>query len=115
MSFENTGICCDKLKISGTSNVDDFYQEVKSLFIKGYDFGEEDSFFGVSVSKKLFKSAVDRNKIKRQLRGVVRRSCKINKVKKGVSFFIVYNTEKRLEFSEINKQIGVLVSRLTVK
>ena len=92
-----------------------FLIKEKSLFIKGYDFGEEESFFGVSVSKKLFKSAVDRNKIKRQLRSVVRRSRKINKVKKGLSFFIVYNTDERLDFYEINKQIGVLVSRLTVK
>ena len=92
-----------------------FLIKEKNLFIKGYDFGEEESFLGVSVSKKLFKSAVDRNKIKRQLRSVVRRSCKINKVKKGLSFFIVYNTDERLDFSEINKQIGVLVSRLTVK
>ena len=92
-----------------------FLIKEKSLFIKGYDFGEEESFFGVSVSKKLFKSAVDRNKIKRQLRSVVRRSRKINKVKKGLSFFIVYSTDERLDFSEINKQIGVLVSRLTVK
>ena len=92
-----------------------FLIKEKNLFIKGYDFGEEESFFGVSVSKKLFKSAVDRNKIKRQLRSVVRRSRKINKVKKGLSFFIVYNTDERLDFSEINKQIGVLVSRLTVK
>ena len=92
-----------------------FLIKEKSLFIKGYDFGEEESFFGVSVSKKLFKSAVDRNKIKRQLRSVVRRSRKINKVKKGLSFFIVYSTDERLGFSEINKQVGVLVSRLTVK
>ena len=92
-----------------------FLIKEKSLFIKGYDFGEEESFFGISVSKKLFKSAVDRNKIKRQLRSVVRRSRKINRVKKGLSFFIVYNTDERLDFSEINKQIGVLVSRLTVK
>ena len=92
-----------------------FLIKEKSLFIKGYDFGEEESFFGVSVSKRFFKSAVDRNKIKRQLRSVVRRSRKINKVKKGLSFFIVYNTDERLDFSEINKQIGVLVSRLTVK
>ena len=87
----------------------------KNLFIKGYDFGEEESFLGVSVSKKLFKSAVDRNKIKRQLRSVVRRSGEINKVKKGLSFFIVYNTEKRLEFSEINKQVEVLVSELNME
>ena len=92
-----------------------FLIKEKSLFIKGYDFGEEESFFGVSVSKKLFRSAVDRNKIKRQLRSVVRRSGEINKVKKGLSFFIVYNTEKRLEFSEINKQIGVLVSKLNME
>ena len=65
-----------------------FMLKEKNILLKGYDFAEEESFFGVSVSKKYFKSAVDRNRIKRQLRNVVRKSPAIADVKKGVSFFI---------------------------
>ena len=66
-----------------------FILKEKNILLKGYDFGEEESFFGVSVSKRFFKSAVDRNRIKRQLRGVVRNSPAIANIKKRVSFFIV--------------------------
>ena len=36
-----------------------FVLKEKNILLKGYDFGEEESFFGVSVSKRFFKSAVD--------------------------------------------------------
>jgi len=39
-----------------------FVLKEKNILLKGYDFGEDESFFGVSVSKRLFKSAVDRKK-----------------------------------------------------
>jgi len=84
----------------------------KNILLKGYDFGEDESFFGVSVSKRLFKSAVDRNKIKRQLRSVVRKSPVIADIKKGVSFFIIYNTSKSLGFNEIEEKVGFLIEKL---
>ena len=84
----------------------------KNLLLKAYDFGEEESFFGVSVSKRFFKSAVDRNRIKRQLRSVVRKSPATADIKKGVSFFIIYNTSNVLEFDEIKEKVGFLVEKL---
>ena len=42
-----------------------------SVLIKFYDFDDGEVSFGVSVSKKNFKSAVSRNRIKRQLRELV--------------------------------------------
>ena len=89
-----------------------FILKEKNILLKGYDFGEEESFFGVSVSKRFFKSAVDRNRIKRQLRNVVRKSPAIANIKKGVSFFIIYNTPKVLEFDEIKEKVGFLVEKL---
>ena len=89
-----------------------FLLKEKNILLKGYDFGEEESFFGVSVSKRFFKSAVDRNRIKRQLRSVVRKSPATADIKKGVSFFIIYNTPKVLEFGEIKEKVGFLVEKL---
>ena len=89
-----------------------FMLKEKNILLKGYDFGEEESFFGVSVSKRFFKSAVDRNRIKRQLRSIVRKSPAIANIKKGVSFFIIYNTPKALGFDEIEEKVGFLIEKL---
>ena len=90
-----------------------FMLKEKNILLKGYDFGEEESFFGVSVSKRFFKSAVDRNKIKRQLRSVVRKSPAIANIKKGVAFFIIYNTSKMLGFDDLEITVALLLKRLS--
>jgi ribonuclease P protein component len=89
-----------------------FLLKEKNILLKGYDFGEEESFFGVSVSKRLFKSAVDRNRIKRQLRNIVRKSPAIADIKKGVSFFIIYNTPNVLSFDAIEEKVSFLIEKL---
>ena len=87
----------------------------KNILLKGYDFGEEESFFGVSVSKRFFKSAVDRNRIKRQLRGIVRKSSAIANIKKGVSFFIIYSATDAMSFKKLKESTEVLLERLKAK
>ena len=62
-----------------------------SVLIKFYDFDDGEVSFGVSVPKKNFMSAVSRNRIKRQLRELVRNSPDLKQIKKGVSFFVIYN------------------------
>ena len=49
----------------------------KNLFIRYYDFRDEEIHFGVSVSKRFFKSAVTRNRLKRRMRESVRKNPKI--------------------------------------
>ena len=90
-----------------------FVLKEKNILLKGYDFGEEESFFGVSVSKRFFKSAVDRNRIKRQLRSVVRKSPATANIRKGVSFFIIYNTSKMLGFDDLEIKVALLLKRLS--
>lgn len=92
-----------------------FMLKEKNILLKGYDFGEEESFFGVSVSKRFFKSAVDRNRIKRQLRSIVRKSPAIANIKKGVSFFIIYNTSKEYSFRNIDEKVCSLIDKLISK
>ena len=90
-----------------------FVLKEKNILLKGYDFGEEESFFGVSVSKRFFKSAVNRNRIKRKLRSVVRKSSATANIRKGVSFFIIYNTPKTLGFDDIEVKVALLLKRLS--
>ena len=61
------------------------------LILKAYDFKDGECSFGVSVPKKNFKSAVDRNLIKRRLKEIVRNSVKSNPLNNGFSFFLIYN------------------------
>ena len=89
-----------------------FVLKEKNILLRAYDFGEEESFFGVSVSKRFFKSAVDRNRIKRQLRSIVRKSPAIADIKKGVSFFIIYNTSKNLTFADAESLVNSLINKL---
>ena len=61
------------------------------VLLRFHDFKDDEVSFGVSVPKKNFKSAVSRNRIKRQLREVIRNSPNLKQIKKGVSFFVIYN------------------------
>ena len=72
------------------------------LFLKIEKNNLEKSRFAFIVSKKINKKAVDRNKIKRRLREVVRKSLpRINPGIDGV--FVVQRDVKDKEFSEIKK------------
>ena len=89
-----------------------FMLKEKNILLKGYDFGEEESFFGVSVSKRFFKSAVDRNRIKRQLRSIVRKSPAIADIKKGISFFIIYNKKSFINYHQLKTNVDYLLKKL---
>jgi ribonuclease P protein component len=72
---------------------------------------------GVSVSKKLFKSAVVRNKIKRKMREAIRlnkhlllQNLSDNNI--TLSFMIVYMENKDIAFGEYNLKIKQLFIRL---
>lgn len=63
---------------------------------------------GVSVSKKYFKKAVDRNYYKRILREAYRHNkhILINRLEKPYAFMFFYQTKDRLSFEEVrNKTI----------
>jgi ribonuclease P protein component len=59
---------------------------------------------GVSVSKKYFKKATDRNYFKRVLRETYRHNkhILIEKLDKPYAFMLFYQTKDRLSFEEIN-------------
>jgi ribonuclease P protein component len=102
-------------KLKGKKIIDLLFSEGKSVskyplrlvYLK-HDFEEEDIplKIGVSVSKKYFKNAVDRNYFKR----VLRESYRLNKqllvenVNEKYCFMFFYQTNERLTYEEINQK-----------
>jgi len=60
---------------------------VKILGVKAFLTKEEESRFGILVSNKISKKAVQRNKIKRQIREILR--LKLAKIKSGYDIVVV--------------------------
>ena len=84
------------------------------LILKAYDFKDGESSFGVSVPKKIFASAVNRNKIKRLLREGVRIASKSVGLAPGISFFLIYTNSKILSSEKIFSKIDGLLNKLYV-
>jgi ribonuclease P protein component len=79
-----------------------------SLFLKILENKEELTRIGIVVSKKVSKKAVQRNKIKRQMREIMRGM----NVKKGFDVVIVaYPSILKKEFSEIKREIIYLLKK----
>ena len=92
-----------------------FFIKEGDFLLKAYDFNDEETLFGVSVSKRFFKSAVTRNKLKRRMKESVRKNQRINEVKKGASFFLIYNASKEHSFQNIDKKVCSLIDKLISK
>ena len=82
------------------------------LLFKGYDFKDGEIKYGVSVSKKLFPLAVDRNLIKRRVKEQAKSVKLAEFIAKGVSFFLIYTSKQILNSNEIKRRIEVLSEKL---
>lgn len=99
-------------------------KEIEALFLKGksvsawplrlvYLKNEKTNKVGVSVSKRNFKLAVDRIKIKRLLREAYRLNktfLKDNNIE-GFSFMILYNNKEMPDFNLINSKVKTLFTK----
>ena len=82
------------------------------VFLKYYDFEDELVQYGVSVSKKVFSSAVKRNLIKRRVREQVKALSFTSLISKGVSFFLIYTSKDILSSKEIKKSLEGVAQKL---
>ena len=82
------------------------------LLLKTYNFEDGLVEFGVSVSKKLYPSAVKRNLIKRRIREQVSGLGFVDLMSKGVSFFIIYTSKEILSSKEVKNRIEGLTQKL---
>ncbi len=101
-------------KLKSKTTIDLMFREGKSvskyplrLVYAKSTFGENPEFkMGVSVSKKYFKKAVDRNYFKRVLRETYRLNKQVlrENLIEPYSFMLLYQTKDRLSYEEINQK-----------
>ena len=102
--------------LKGNKNIEVLFnsgKRVSSSFLHCiYLLNKEDSRFVVSVPKKTFSLAVDRNKLKRILREVVRKNSKEVLSFGGGWFMFIYSSDKVVTFLEIEKDLKLLVKNI---
>ena len=82
------------------------------VFLKYYDFEDGLVQYGVSVSKKVFSSAVKRNLIKRRVHEQVKALSFTSLISKGVSFFLIYTSKDIISSKEIKKSLEGVAQKL---
>ncbi len=104
-------------KLKGTKAIDALFSSGKSIakypLRLVYVASEKDVQFGVSVSKKYFKKAVDRNYIKRLMRENYRLQKKIlSDMDKPLNLMMLYQSKDLPSFSEIESKTMLLFKKL---
>ena len=89
-----------------------FTIKADGLLFKGYDFKDDEIKYGISVSKKLFPLAVDRNLIKRRVKEQAKNVKLTGFVSKGVSFFLIYTSKQILHSNEIKRSLEGLSQKV---
>ena len=100
-------------KLKSTATIDLLFSEGKSVskyplrlvYVENPNETEKLKF-GVSVSKKYFKKAVDRNRFKRILRECYRlnKHQLLDNIDKPYAMMFFYQTKEQLSYSEINEK-----------
>lgn len=103
-----------KEKLKSKTTIDLLFSEGNSVskfplrlvYVENKEENAELMKMGVSVSKKYFKKAVDRNYFKRVLRETYRlnKHILIDNIKKPYAFMFFYQTKERLSYKEIEEK-----------
>ena len=101
-------------KLKSKTTIDLLFTEGKSVskyplrlvYVENSELNAELIKMGVSVSKKYFKKAVDRNYFKRVLRETYRlnKHILIDNLEKPYAFMFFYQTKERLSYLEIEEK-----------
>ena len=88
---------------------------LRLVYVENTEENAELIKMGVSVSKKYFKKAVDRNYYKRVLRETYRlnKHLLIDSLKKPHAFMLFYQTNERLSYQEIEEKTIQLFQKFT--
>lgn len=111
LSFSN------KQKLKSQKLIDEIFEEGKSVTIfplkMVYLFTGNTNKVGVSVSKKNFRHAVDRNRIKRLMREAYRHNKKmlIDNNVSGYAFMILYLSKDLPEYKLVNNKTQALLTK----
>ncbi len=81
-----------------------------SLYLKIGKNGLQSTRFGFVVSKKFSKKAVDRNRVKRILREVIKSN--LSNIKSGLDVVVVVNPGTKIDSEELNKSMIVLFKKI---
>ena len=111
-------------KLKSKTMIDTLFSEGKSVskyplrlvYCKNETSETEKLKIGVSVSKKNFKNAVDRNYFKRVLRETYRlnKHILLDNIKENYAIMFFYQTKDRLTFQEINEKTIALFEKFVV-
>jgi ribonuclease P protein component len=114
-------IIIDKLFVEGTSL---FHFPLKMMFTQRLvddetvDVTQPGLQYGVSVSKRTFKRAVDRNKVKRRMREAVRlqKNIYLDKIKEPTitSMMFIYVGKEILEYKIISRAAMILMKKMPI-
>jgi ribonuclease P protein component len=88
---------------------------LRLVYVENSEENAELIKMGVSVSKKYFKKAVDRNYYKRVLRETYRlnKHLLIDSLQKPYAFMLFYQTKERLSYQEIEEKTIQLFQKFT--
>ena len=90
---------------------------LRLVYRKAEENSEEQTKIGVSVSKKYFKKAVDRNYFKRVLRETYRlnKHLLLDNLDQPYSIMLFYQTKDRLSYEEINTKMIQLFEKFAAQ
>ncbi|MFD2942215.1 ribonuclease P protein component [Flavobacterium notoginsengisoli] len=90
---------------------------LRLVYRQAEENSEEQTKVGVSVSKKYFKKAVDRNYFKRVLRETYRlnKHLLLDNLNEKYSIMLFYQTKDRLSYEEINTKTIQLFEKFTAQ